>query len=81
MGLCQLNELSSGFAMKEYDLISIGTGSAMHVVDAMLQTNPNLRVAAINKDEPGGVLHHTRVHAFKASPQSGRDGKDNRKSK
>src|SRR5215210_7644301 len=44
-----------GFIMKEYDLISIGTGSAMHVVDAMLQTNPNLRVAVIDKDEPGGI--------------------------
>jgi dihydrolipoamide dehydrogenase len=41
--------------MKEYDLISIGTGSAMHVVDAMLQTNPNLKVAVIDKDEPGGI--------------------------
>jgi len=41
--------------MKEYDLISIGTGSAMYVVDAMLQTNPNLRVAVIDKDEPGGI--------------------------
>ena len=27
--------------MKEYDLISIGTGSAMQVIDAMLQTNPD----------------------------------------
>jgi mycothione reductase len=44
-----------GFAMKEYDLISIGTGSAMSVVDAMLQANPNLRVAVIDKDEPGGI--------------------------
>ena len=41
--------------MKEYDLISIGTGSAMSVVDAMLQENPNLRVAVIDKDEPGGT--------------------------
>lgn len=41
--------------MKEYDLISIGTSSAMHVVDAMLQTNPNLRMAVINKDEPRGI--------------------------
>jgi mycothione reductase len=41
--------------MKEYDLISIGTGSAMYVVDAMLRTNPNLRVAVIDKDEPGGI--------------------------
>jgi hypothetical protein len=43
------------FAMKEYDLISIGTGSATHIVDAMLQRNPNLKVAVIDKDEPGGI--------------------------
>src|SRR5919109_88895 len=41
--------------MKEYDLISIGTGSAIHIVDAMLQRNPNLKVAIIDKDEPGGI--------------------------
>jgi mycothione reductase len=41
--------------MKEYDLISIGTGSAIHSVDAMLQINPNLKVAIIDKDEPGGI--------------------------
>jgi mycothione reductase len=41
--------------VKEYDLISIGTGSAMNIVDAMLQKNPNLKVAVIDKDEPGGI--------------------------
>ncbi len=41
--------------MKEYDLISIGTGSAMYIVDAMLQINPNLKVAVIDRDEPGGI--------------------------
>jgi mycothione reductase len=41
--------------MKEYDLIAIGTGSAMHIVDAMLQRDPNLKVAVIDKDEPGGI--------------------------
>jgi mycothione reductase len=41
--------------MKEYDLISIGTGSAMHTVDVMLQRDPNLKVAVIDKDEPGGI--------------------------
>ena len=41
--------------MKEYDLISIGTGSAIHIVDAMLQRVPNLKVAVIDKDEPGGI--------------------------
>ena len=41
--------------MKHYDLITIGTGSAMNIVDAMIQTNPNFRVAVIDKDEPGGI--------------------------
>ncbi len=41
--------------MKQYDLISIGTGSAMSVVEAMIQENPNIRVAVIDKDEPGGI--------------------------
>ena len=50
-----VERISSGFAMKQYDLIPIGTGSAIHVVDSMLQTNPNLRMAIINKDEPGGI--------------------------
>ena len=67
--------------MKEYDLISIGTGSAMHVVDAMLRTNPKLRVAVIDKDRARRDLSHTRVHTFKASSLSSRVDKDNRKSK
>jgi mycothione reductase len=41
--------------MKEYDLISIGTGSAMNIVDAMLQRIPELKVAVIDKDDPGGI--------------------------
>jgi mycothione reductase len=41
--------------MKEYDLISIGTGSAMSVVSVMIQTNPQMKVAVIDKDEPGGI--------------------------
>jgi mycothione reductase len=41
--------------MKEYDLISIGTGSAITVVEAMIQENPKIRVAVIDKDEPGGI--------------------------
>ena len=41
--------------MKHYDLITIGTGSAMNIVDAMIQENPNIRVAVIDKDEPGGI--------------------------
>jgi mycothione reductase len=41
--------------MKEYQLITIGTGSAMSVVDAALQMHPDWRVAVIEKDEPGGI--------------------------
>lgn len=41
--------------MKEYDLISIGTGSAMNIVDAMLKEDPHIKVAVIDKDEPGGI--------------------------
>ncbi|MFX1486274.1 MAG: dihydrolipoyl dehydrogenase [Promethearchaeota archaeon] len=41
--------------MKEYDLIVIGSGSAMSIVDAMIQQNPSLKVAVIDKDEPGGI--------------------------
>ena len=41
--------------MKEYDLISIGTGSAMNIVEVMIQENPELKVAVIDKDEPGGI--------------------------
>ncbi len=41
--------------MKEYDLISIGTGSAMNIVSAMIQENPRMKVAVIDKDEPGGI--------------------------
>jgi mycothione reductase len=41
--------------LKEYDLIVIGTGSAMEMVNAVIQDNPNIKVAVIDKDEPGGI--------------------------
>jgi dihydrolipoamide dehydrogenase len=41
--------------VKEYDLISIGTGSAMSLVEAMIQENPKMKVAVIDKDPPGGI--------------------------
>jgi dihydrolipoamide dehydrogenase len=41
--------------MKAYDLISIGTGSAMNIVDAMIQENPKMKAAVIDKNEPGGI--------------------------
>jgi len=44
-----------GNRLKQYDVIAIGTGSAMSIVDAMLQERPDLKVAVIDKDEPGGI--------------------------
>ena len=41
--------------MKEYDIIAIGTGSAMNIVSAVLGAKPDLKVAVIDKDEPGGI--------------------------
>lgn len=34
--------------MKHYDLIVVGSGSAMNLVDPMLQQNPRMKVAAIH---------------------------------
>jgi mycothione reductase len=41
--------------MKEYDVILIGTGSGMEIVDAMIQNSPDMKAAVIDKDEPGGI--------------------------
>jgi mycothione reductase len=41
--------------LKEYGLIVIGSGSAMNIVDPMLRENPSMKVAVIDKDEPGGI--------------------------
>ncbi len=41
--------------MKNYDLIVIGTGSAMNLVSPYLQQNPSRKVAVIEKDDPGGI--------------------------
>jgi mycothione reductase len=41
--------------MKEYDIIVIGTGSVMDIVNIVTQENPNLKLAIIDKDEPGGI--------------------------
>jgi dihydrolipoamide dehydrogenase len=40
---------------RHYDLIVVGTGSAMNIVDPMIQANPRIRIAVIDKDEPGGI--------------------------
>jgi dihydrolipoamide dehydrogenase len=42
-------------AVKNYDLIIVGTGSAMNIADAMTQQNPNLKIAVVDKDDPGGI--------------------------
>jgi len=43
------------FDMKKYDLIVIGSGSAMNIVNTVIQDNPHIKVAVIDKDEPGGI--------------------------
>jgi len=41
--------------LKEYDLIVIGTGSAMGIAEAFIQRNTNAKVAVVDKDDPGGI--------------------------
>jgi mycothione reductase len=41
--------------VKEYDFILIGTGSALEIIWALIQEQPKIRVAVIDKDEPGGI--------------------------
>lgn len=66
------------FDLKEYDLIAIGTGSVMAIVYAMMQDNPNLKVAVIDKDEPGGICLTRRAYSFKNPAVSCRVGEDDR---
>jgi mycothione reductase len=41
--------------LKEYDLIVIGSGSATNLLDALISRNPKIKIAIIDKDEPGGI--------------------------
>lgn len=41
--------------MKEYDLIIIGTGSAMNIAGPYLHQHPEAKLAVIDKDDPGGI--------------------------
>ncbi len=41
--------------MKEYDLVVIGTGSSLNIMWPQIQRNPDLKVALIEKDRPGGI--------------------------
>jgi len=41
--------------MKEYPLIVIGSGSATNIIDSIIDMDPDLKIALIDKDEPGGI--------------------------
>jgi len=41
--------------LKEYNVIAIGSGSAMNVLDLMIREKADLKAAVIDKDEPGGI--------------------------
>ena len=41
--------------MKEYDVVVVGSGSAMNIVEPLIEENAKIRVAVIDKDEPGGI--------------------------
>jgi len=38
-----------------YDLIVIGSGSATNLIEPIIEDNPKVRIAIIDKDEPGGI--------------------------
>jgi len=41
--------------MKEYDVVVVGSGSAMNIVDPLIEGDHKIRIAVIDKDEPGGI--------------------------
>ncbi len=41
--------------MKEYDIIAIGTGSAMNIVSVLVEGQPDIKVAVVEKDDVGGI--------------------------
>lgn len=41
--------------MKNYDVIMIGSGSAKRIIDRMININPDIKIAMIDRDVPGGV--------------------------
>ncbi|MEA2070686.1 MAG: dihydrolipoyl dehydrogenase [Asgard group archaeon] len=41
--------------MKHYDIIAIGSGTVARLVKFLLEKNPDLRIAVIDKDEIGGI--------------------------
>ena len=38
----------------EYDILSIGTGSAMNIISAVAKVYLEMKIAVIDKDEPSG---------------------------
>ena len=51
----KLSFLPSSNGMKTYDLIVIGTGSAATILDPVIEDDPEIKIALIDKDEPGGI--------------------------
>ena len=41
--------------MKDYDIIAIGTGSAMTIVSALMEQRPDIRVAVVESGPVGGI--------------------------
>ncbi len=41
--------------MEEFDAILIGTGSGLQIINALIQENPAMNVAVIDRDDPGGI--------------------------
>jgi dihydrolipoamide dehydrogenase len=41
--------------VREYDYILIGTGSGLEIIWTIIQEQPEVKVAVIDKDEPGGI--------------------------
>lgn len=41
--------------MEEFDAILVGTGSGLQVINALVSKNPAMKVAVIDRDEPGGI--------------------------
>jgi mycothione reductase len=42
--------------MKEYSLIVIGSGSAANIIDPLISMDPGIKIALIDKDNPGGIF-------------------------
>ncbi|HZW54915.1 MAG TPA: dihydrolipoyl dehydrogenase [Nitrososphaerales archaeon] len=40
---------------KNYDLIIVGTGSATNLLEPLIEHNPKIKIAIIDKDETGGI--------------------------